>query len=94
VRDEKAQGRKTSHDPLYAFQVLDGPMLVTAAIFSELASMPRSETMNPKSMPRGTPKTHFPGLSFTPFALRHQNVTSRSERRSEAFLVSTTMSST
>jgi hypothetical protein len=83
VRDETAQGRKTSHDSLYAFQVLDGPMLVMAAIFSGLASMPRSETMNPKSMPRGTPKTHFSGLSFTPFALRHRNVTSRSERRSE-----------
>jgi hypothetical protein len=25
VRDEEAQGRKTSHDSLYAFQVLDGP---------------------------------------------------------------------
>jgi hypothetical protein len=24
-----------------------------------LASMPRSETMHPRSMPRGTPKTHF-----------------------------------
>ena len=32
-------------------------MLVTAEIFSGLASMPRSETMNPQSMPRGTPKT-------------------------------------
>jgi hypothetical protein len=94
VRDETAQGRKTSRDSLYAFQVLDGPMLVTAAIFSGLASMPRSETMNPKSMPQGSPKTHFSGLSFTPFALRHRNVTSKSERRSEAFLVLTTMSST
>jgi hypothetical protein len=25
VRDEKAEGRKTSHDSLYAFQVRDGP---------------------------------------------------------------------
>jgi hypothetical protein len=32
-----------------------GPMLVMAAIFSGLASMPRSETMNSKSMPQGTP---------------------------------------
>jgi hypothetical protein len=76
------------------FKSLIGPMLVMAAIFSGLASMPRSETMNPKSMPRGTPKTHFSGLSFTPFALRHLNVVSRSVRRSEAFLVLTTMSST
>ena len=73
---------------------LMGPMLVMAAIFSGLASMPRSETMNPRSMPRGTPKTHFSGMSFTPFTLRHRNVVSRSERRSEAFLVLTTMSST
>jgi hypothetical protein len=76
------------------FKSLIGPMLVTAAIFSGLSSMPRSETMNPRTMPRGNPKTHFSGLSFTPFALRHLNVVSRSERRSEAFLVLTTMSST
>jgi hypothetical protein len=76
------------------FKSLIGPMLVMAAIFSGLASMPRSETMKPRSMPQGTPKTHFSGLSFMPFALRHLNVVSRSERRSEAFLVLTTMSST
>jgi hypothetical protein len=46
-------------------------MLMMAAIFSGLASMPCSETMNPRSMPRGTLKTHFSGLSFTPFARRH-----------------------
>jgi hypothetical protein len=73
------------------FKSLMGPMLVMAAIFSGLASMPRLETMNPKSMPRGTSKTHFSGLSFTPFTLRHRNVAPRSERRSEAFLVLTTM---
>jgi hypothetical protein len=76
------------------FKSLMGPMLVMAAIFSGLASMPRSETMNPKSMPQGTPKTNFSGLSFAPFALRHRNVVSRSERRSEAFFVLTMMSST
>jgi hypothetical protein len=76
------------------FKSLMGTMLVMAAIFSGLASMPRSETMNPKSMPQGTLKTHFLGLSFTPFALRHRNVVSTSERRSEAFLVLTMMSST
>jgi hypothetical protein len=31
------------------FKSLMGPMLVMAAIFSGLASMPRSETMNPES---------------------------------------------
>jgi hypothetical protein len=76
------------------FKSLISPMLVMAAIFSGLASMPRSEMMNPRSMPRGTPKTHFSGLSFTPFALRHLNVVSRSERRSEALFVLTTMLST
>jgi hypothetical protein len=35
------------------FKSLIGPMLVMAAIFSGLALMPRSETMNPRSMPRG-----------------------------------------
>jgi hypothetical protein len=50
------------------FKSLTGPMLVMAVIFSGLASMPRSETMNPKSMPQGTPKTHFSRLSLTPFA--------------------------
>jgi hypothetical protein len=56
------------------FKSAMGPMLVMAAIFSGLASMPRSETMNPKSMPRGTPKTHFSrkkifstGISFVLF---------------------------
>ena len=50
------------------FKSLMGPMLVMAAIFSGLASMPRSETMNPKSMPRGTPKTHF-GIELDAFCL-------------------------
>ena len=39
-----------------------------AEIFSGLASMPRSETMKPSSMPLGTPKTHFSGLSLMLFA--------------------------
>jgi hypothetical protein len=47
---------------------LMGPMLVMAAIFSGLASMPRLGMMNPKSMPRGTLKTYFSGLGLTPFA--------------------------
>ena len=56
------------------FKSLMGPMLVMAAIFSGLASIPRSETMNPKSMPRGTPKTHFSGLSLTPFEIGRAHV--------------------
>ena len=35
-----------------------------AAIFSGLASMPRSETIKPSSIPLGTPKTHFLGFEF------------------------------
>jgi hypothetical protein len=96
LRHEMKQLRAARHPITLCtpFKSLMGPMLVMAAIFSGLASMPHSETMNPRSMPWGTPKTHFSGLSFMPFARRHLNVTSRSERRSKAFLVLTTMSST
>ena len=39
-------------------------MLVTAETFSGLASIPRSETMNPKSMPRGTPEDTLLGVEL------------------------------
>ena len=39
-------------------------MLVTAETFSGLASMPRSETMNPRSMPRGTPEDTLFGVEL------------------------------
>jgi hypothetical protein len=39
-------------------------MLVTAEIFSGLASMPRWLMMKPSSFPDGMPKTHLFGLSF------------------------------
>jgi hypothetical protein len=55
--------------------------------------MPRWETMYPKSMPRGTPKTHFLGFNFTPLARRQPNAMRRSLTRSSAFLVFTTISS-
>jgi hypothetical protein len=35
-----------------------------AEIFSRLASMPRSEMMNPSIIPLETPKTHFSGVEF------------------------------
>jgi hypothetical protein len=70
------------------------PIRSRAATFSGLASMPRWETMYPKSMPRGTPKTHFYGFNFTPLARRQPNAMRRSLTRSSAFLVFTTMSST
>ena len=38
-----------------------------AEIFSGLASMLRSETVKPGSIPLGTPKMHFSGLSLMPF---------------------------
>jgi hypothetical protein len=51
------------------FKSLMGPMLVMATIFSGLASMPRSETMNPKSMPRGTPEDTLFGIELHAFRL-------------------------
>src|SRR5688572_1919391 len=41
------------------FRSLMGPMLVMAAIFSGLASMPLSEMMNPRSIPGGL-RRHTP----------------------------------
>jgi hypothetical protein len=52
------------------FRFWIGAMLVLAEIFFELASMPCSEMMNPKSMPWGTPKMHFSGFSLMFFSLR------------------------
>jgi hypothetical protein len=49
------------------------PIRSRAATFSGLASMPRWETMYSKSMPRGTPKTHFSGFNYTPLARRQLN---------------------
>jgi hypothetical protein len=37
-------------------------------VFSWLASMPRLEMMNPKTMPWGASRTHLSGLSLTLFA--------------------------
>jgi hypothetical protein len=51
------------------FKSLMGPLLVMAAIFSGLASMPRSETMNPKRMPRGDSEDALLGIEFYAFRL-------------------------
>jgi hypothetical protein len=40
-------------------------MSMMVEIFSGFASMPRSDTTKPRSMPLETPKTHFSGFSFT-----------------------------
>jgi len=71
-----------------------GPIRVMAETFSGLGSMPHWEMMKPKSMPRGTPNTHFSRLSFTPLAQRQSNAILRSATRLSAFLDFTTMSST
>ena len=63
-----------------------GPIRVMAETFSGLDSMPHWETIKPKSMPQGTPNTHFSGLSFTPLALRQSNAILRSATRSSTFL--------
>jgi hypothetical protein len=78
---------------LHPFEVRIGPIRSRAATFSGLASMPLWETMYPRSMPRGTPKTHFSGFNLTPLARRQPNAMPRSSTRSSAFLVFTTMSS-
>ena len=54
-----------------------GPILVMAEIFYGLALMPCSEMMKPSSMPLGTPKTHFLGLSLILFAQSFAKVCSR-----------------
>ena len=42
-----------------------------AEIFSGLASMPHSKMMKPSSIPLGTLKMHFSGLSLMPFGLKN-----------------------
>jgi hypothetical protein len=71
-----------------------GPIRSRAVTFSGLGSMPHWETMYPSSMPRGTPKMHFSGFSFTLLAHRQSNAMRRSLTRSLVFLVFKTMSST
>ena len=68
-----------------------GPIFMMAEAFSGLASIPHSDTMNPRSMPRGTSKTYFSGFSLIPLALRHQKVLSRSATRPLAFIDLTMM---
>jgi hypothetical protein len=47
-----------------------------------LASMPRSDTTKPRSIPLGTPKTHFSGFSFTPCCRSFTKTSVRSGTRS------------
>ena len=71
-----------------------GPILVMAEIFFGLVSMLRLETIKPSSIPLGTPKTYFLGLSLIPFAWSFAKVCSRSAMTWSVGLDLTTMSST
>jgi hypothetical protein len=59
-----------------------------------LTSIPRWETMNPRSCPAGTPKTHFVGLSIMLYFLRLLKVSYKSAMRLSCFLDIMAMSST
>jgi hypothetical protein len=59
-----------------------------------LTSILQWETMNPRSCPAGTPKTHFVGLSIMFYFLRLLKVSCRSAMRSSYFLDMTEISST
>jgi hypothetical protein len=76
------------------FRFLIGPMFMMDDILSGLASMPRSDTTKPRSMPLGTPKTHFSGFSFTPCCRSFAKTSVRSGTRFPVFLDLTTISST
>ena len=52
------------------FKSLIGPMLVMVAIFSGLASMPRSETMNPQEHASGDSEDTLLGIEFYAFCLQ------------------------
>ena len=61
-----------------SLRVFGGLMSSTALTFSGLASMPQWDTRKPKSLPEGTPNTHFYGLSRRSTALRLVKVSSKS----------------
>jgi len=71
-----------------------GFMLVTAAIFSGLASMPWQLTMLPSRIPDGTPKMHLVRFSFHQYTLRALKTLVRSAMRVLEVLDLTTTSST
>ena len=61
-------------------------MLVTAAILSGLASMPRRLTMLPSNIPDGTPKIHLVGFSFHRYTFNVLKTLVRSVMRVSAVL--------
>jgi hypothetical protein len=76
------------------FKFLIGPMSMMAEIFLGLASMLHAKTTKPRSMPLGTPKTHFSGFSFIPCCHGFAKTSVRLGTRSPVFLDLMMMSST
>src|SRR3954470_14989601 len=64
-----------------------------ALILSGLASIPRWDTKNPRSLPEGTPNTHFSGLSLRLILRKFAKVSSKSWTRVALSLLLTTISS-
>jgi hypothetical protein len=62
--------------------------------FTRLASTPRCPTMKPRSSSKGTPNTHFVGLSFHWNSHRLAKVSVRSAMSLSSTVVLTTSSST
>jgi hypothetical protein len=87
-RDEAAQGGKAPQHLLDPLEVPNRTHSLEGCNLLGLASIPRWEMMYPRSMPRGTPKTHFSGFNFTPLARRKPNTMRRSLTRSSTFLFS------
>ena len=74
--------------------VLSEAILIMAYTFSEFASIPLWDTMNPKNFPEVTPKTHVAGFSFIWYFLRVLNVSLRSSRWVSCSLLLMCISST
>lgn len=91
LADEPAKGGHHTSN-IHDVFVLGSLRLQMAAILVGFASMPRRLTRNP-SFPKGTPNTHFLGLSFCRYLHRLVKVSSRLAIRESGFCVLTTMSS-
>jgi hypothetical protein len=93
-RNKAAQGSEAPQHLLDPLEVSNRPHPLEGCDLLRVGSIPHWETIYPNSMPRGTPKTHFSGFSFTPLAHRQSNATRSSLTRLSSLLVFTTMSST
>src|SRR6266540_2180615 len=77
-----------------SFSLVGEFILKMSLSFSGLTSMPRYDTMKPRSFPDGTPKTHFSGFNFHLKRFKLVNVSDRSDTRSSLTRDLMTMSST